>query len=194
MQVFHPTLGMKCYCCGKSGHMKKFCPSKSLRCGGCGKVGHTVRTCWKMAHTTCFCCGEKGHTKSFCAKRGAKCGSCGMLGHTKETCRQIKTEVEGVKREVMEIKTELMTDCGQRVTEVKDTGEPVKKNTKAKDQGRVNVESLILQCVSGMMEVMLGMSSQMFELDKKNLHKLIIQSMDTVFEKWRTSEKRQGCM
>ena len=86
--TFRPVMVMKCYCCGKQGHMKRFCQHKHERCSYCKRVGHIADTCWRIKQRKCFCCGEYGHIKKKCPYQFKRCNKCDRVGHVEQTCRQ----------------------------------------------------------------------------------------------------------
>ena len=87
---------MKCFSCGRAGHLKRNCPLpnretkwENVECFRCGKRGHFARNCGQYSsggsqhsgeHTCVFCGGK--HLMSNCDAFKQVCMSCSFCGDT----------------------------------------------------------------------------------------------------------------
>ncbi|KAK9720588.1 Zinc knuckle [Popillia japonica] len=68
---------IKCYKCGKTGHVKSQCKKKIIECYYCKKKGHVMKDCFY---------GNTGHVKSQCKKKTIECYYCKKKGHVMKDC------------------------------------------------------------------------------------------------------------
>ena len=75
-EPFRRRAPKKCWTCGQTGHISRFCNRQTVaerRCWSCGDVGHVYRDCdrRKLRYSTkrCWSCGDQGHVYRQCSSR-----------------------------------------------------------------------------------------------------------------------------
>src|SRR5678816_1074301 len=82
---------VKCFRCGKMGHMISECRWANGACFSCGQVGHMAMNCTDPQRAGCRRCGGMDHWARDCQQGGRVrkpvCGNCGIEGHFSRMCR-----------------------------------------------------------------------------------------------------------
>ena len=110
---------VKCFRCGKTGHMISECRWANGTCFSCGQVGHMAMNCtdpqrsgcrrcggldhWvrdcpqgvRMTQLVCGNCGIEGHFSRMCRSPRNTCNRCGKLGHVGEMCWSVRQPGRG---------------------------------------------------------------------------------------------------
>lgn len=84
---FSQNITIKCFNCGKIGHMSRSCPhDQIIVCLRCNRIGHDDRVC---PITKCFKCNQYGHRSHNCPltkKDLIMCERCDHIGHKGYDC------------------------------------------------------------------------------------------------------------
>src|SRR5678816_2980852 len=82
---------VKCFRCGKHGHMISECRWANGACFSCGQVGHMALNCTDPQRAGCRRCGGIDHWVRDCQQgvrvRQPVCGNCGIEEHFSRMCQ-----------------------------------------------------------------------------------------------------------